>query len=300
MHSFRYAARMPILHYFFALLVVLVWGANFVASKLVLEHFPPIFATLLRFIVLAPLILPFVRRPNKSELPFLLMLSVLGVAHFTLPQASLAAGLDIATCAIINQLCVPFACIMSVFFYKDLIGRWRLAGLLLAFIGITVVFGSPHLGASWIGSVYALGAAFFFATYSVLLKKYPRVTGMQILGYVCLFGIPQLALLSFIFESPSKEMFEGATVVTWFGLAYTILLSSIIGHGLWNYLMQTHAVSKIAPFSLLVPISGVFFGQMVYKEPITWELILGGLITLAGVAIIVVRRPKLVEKGDSL
>jgi len=289
---------MPVLHYFFALLVVIVWGANFVASKLALEHFPPIMATFLRFLALAPMILPFVRRPDREELKFLLILSVLGVAHFTLPQASLAVGLDIATCAILNQLCVPFACMLGVFMYGDRIGKWRLLGLLLAFAGMVVVFGSPHPGNSWLGSAYAIGAAFFFAIYSVMMKQRPRVSAMQILGYVCLLGLPQLLVLSFMFEEPSWEMITSAPAISWVALGYTVLVSSIVGHGLWNYLIKLHPVSRISPFSLLVPITGVAFGQMVYREVLTWELLLGGVMTLVGVAIIVVRRPKIVEKGE--
>lgn len=291
---------MPIHHYFYAFLVVIAWGANFVASKLALEHFPPIFATFLRFLVLVPLILPFVPKPKKKHLPFLILMSSLGVAHFTLPQASLAVGLDIATCAILNQLCVPFACLLGVFFYGDCIGPWRVGGLLLAFAGMVIVFGSPHLGSSWLGSAYAIGAAFFFAIYSVLMKKYPEVTAMQVLGYVCLFGLPQIFLLSLVLEAPTVEMLASGGWIHYAALGYTILVSSIIGHGLWNYLVKLHPVSRIAPFSLMVPISGVAFGQMVYDEPLSWQLILGGTITLIGVAIIVVRKPKIVEKGDGI
>jgi O-acetylserine/cysteine efflux transporter len=291
---------MPFLHIFYALLVVVVWGANFVASKFALEHFPPILATALRFALLCPLILPFVRRPNKHELKFLLGLSVLGVLHFTLPQASLAAGLDIATCAILNQLCVPFACLLGVFFHGDHLGKWRLLGLLLAFAGMVVVFGSPHMENSWIGSAYAIAAAFFFAIYSVLMKRHPEVTAMQILGYVCLFGFPQVLLLSWLLESPNLQLLQTASMKAWGGMAYTVVLSSVVGHGLWNYLVKKHPVSHVAPFSLLVPIAGVAFGQIFYQEALTYELLFGGLMTLLGVGIIVIRRPKLVEKSEGI
>lgn len=291
---------MPILHIVYALLVVAVWGANFVASKFALETFPPLMATALRFALLCPLILPFVPRPKAGQWRFLLILSVLGVAHFSLPQASLAVGLDIATCAILNQLCVPFACLLGVFFHGDRIGKWRLSGLILAFAGMVVVFGSPHMESSWLGSAYAIGAAFFFAIYSVLMKRHPEITAMQILGYVCLLGLPQVIVLSLLFESPSMEMLQTGGLKAYGGIAYTVVFSSIVGHGLWNYLVKTHPVSRVSPFSLLVPISGVLFGQMFYDEPLTSELLAGGFMTLAGVAIIVLRRPKLAEKTEGI
>src|SRR4051812_49120030 len=116
---------MPLLHIIYSLLVVALWGANFLASKFALEHFPPIFATALRFALLAAMLLPFVSRPNLSQAKHLIILSALGVMHFMLPQASLAVGLDIATCAVLNQLSVPFACLFGVFFLKEHIGFWR-------------------------------------------------------------------------------------------------------------------------------------------------------------------------------
>ncbi len=290
---------MPILHIFYALLVVVLWGANFVASKFALAYFPPIFATALRFALLLPL-LAFVPRPTKPQAKFLALLSVTGVAHFTLPQASLAAGLDIATCAILNQLAAPFSCLMGVFLLGDRLGKWRIGGLILAFAGMLVVFGSPHLGNSWLGSFYAIGAAFFFGIYNVMMKRHPEIRVMQILAYVFLFGLPQLLLLSYFIESPTVSLLANAPLLPLAGIAYTVVFSTIIGHGLWNYLVHTHPVSIVAPFALLVPISGVAFGQIFYNEPLSWELLSGGVMTLVGVAIIVVRRPKLLEKGDGV
>ena len=290
---------MPILHIFYALLVVALWGANFVASKFALDYFPPIFATALRFALLLPL-LAFVPRPTKSQAKFLALLSVVGVAHFTLPQASLAAGLDIATCAILNQLSVPFACLMGVFFLGDRLGKWRIGGLLLAFAGMMLVLGSPHMGSSWLGSAYAIGAAFFWGIYNVMMKRHPEISAMQILAYVFLFGLPQLLLLSYIFESPTLAMLTNAPLLPLAGIVYTVIFSTIIGHGLWNFLVHTHPISIVAPFTLLVPIFSVAFGQMFYDEPLTGELLLGGAMTLVGVGIITLRRPKILEQGDDI
>lgn len=288
------------LHYLFALLVPIIWGANFVASKFTLEHFPPVFATALRFAALAVILLPFVPRLKRAQLKPMLLISMLGSAHFIMPQASLAEGLDIATCGILNQLSVPFACLLGVFFLDDKIGRWRTGGLLLAFAGMVVVLGSPHPGASWLGSFYAILAAFFFAIYTLLMKHHRNIGAMQLLAYVCLFGAPQLLLVSLLVERPSFELIETAPSLAWIGFVFTVCISSLIGHGLWNYLIKQHPVSKIAPFALLVPVFGAAIGQLFYREEFTPELFIGGAMTLAGVAVIVVRRPRTLEKAKGI
>ena len=45
------------------------------------------------------------------------------------------------------------------------------------------------------------------------------------------------------------------------------------------------------PFTLLVPIIGLALGVLILDEVLTWQLALGGMITVTGVAIII-REPK--------
>ncbi len=291
---------MPLLHVFYALLVVSVWGANFVASKFALEHFPPIFLTFLRFAILGALLLPFVPRPNKKQLQFLALLSTLGTLHFALPQASLATGLDIASCAVICQTGVAFSCLFSAIFLGDRLGVWRLSGLLISFAGVILVLGTPHVSDNLAGFFYALASALFFGIYNVLMKRYPEITVLQLLAWISVFMLPQLIALTFIFESPTWQMLTSATAISIGAIIFTVLFSTIIGHGLWYFLMKNHSVSKVAPFSLLVPITGTAFGQIFYNQPLSWQLLLGGAITLFGVAIIVIRRPKLKLSGESI
>ena len=56
--------------------------------------------------------------------------------------------------------------------------------------------------------------------------------------------------------------------------------------------MRRYPISHIVPYSLLVPIFGLSFAQMFFAEPVTWQFILGGIVTVAGVAIIIFRKPE--------
>jgi O-acetylserine/cysteine efflux transporter len=49
------------------------------------------------------------------------------------------------------------------------------------------------------------------------------------------------------------------------------------------------------PFTLLVPIIGVLSAALFLDEPLTWRVLLGGAATIAGVAVIVLRRPRLAD-----
>lgn len=291
---------MPVLHILYALLVVIIWGANFVASKFALEHFPPVFSSCLRFVAIAVLLLPFVKKPSTEQLKFIFILSLLGTLHFSLPQASLAAGTDIATCAILCQLGVPFSCLFGAIFLSDRLGKWRMMGMIIAFAGMIFVLGAPNVQGHLLGSFYAIASAFFFGIYNVLMKKHPEITVMQLLAWMGLMCVPQLFLLSVLFESPTLEMVIHSPMKPLYSIAFTVIFSTIVGHGLWYYLVKNHQVSNVAPFALLVPIFGVSFGQMFYQETLTWQVVIGGIVTMLGVAIIVARKPKLVERVDTI
>ena len=56
--------------------------------------------------------------------------------------------------------------------------------------------------------------------------------------------------------------------------------------------MRRYDINQVIPFTLLVPIFGVAGGVLFLGEVLTLSLMVGGCLTVAGVAIIVLRRPK--------
>jgi O-acetylserine/cysteine efflux transporter len=69
----------------------------------------------------------------------------------------------------------------------------------------------------------------------------------------------------------------------------------IVGYGTWYWLLRRYGVNQVMAFTLLVPIFGVLSGVMVLGETLTGPLVAGGILTVIGVGIIVLRRPRLVE-----
>lgn len=65
-----------------ALGVVFLWGLNFVAIHLALEHFPPLFLAALRFAVMALPVIAFVRFPKVRLTWFLLYVAGFGTVQF--------------------------------------------------------------------------------------------------------------------------------------------------------------------------------------------------------------------------
>ena len=75
-------------------------------------------------------------------------------------------------------------------------------------------------------------------------------------------------------------------------MLYQSVLVFGLGYGLWYRLLRRYQVNQTMPFLLLVPVFGVASGVAFLGEELTATLIAGGLLTVAGVAIILIRRPK--------
>ena len=81
----------------------------------------------------------------------------------------------------------------------------------------------------------------------------------------------------------------------WGPILFMVVLVSIVSHTLWYDQVQRHPINVTAPFALLTPVFGVVVGVLLLDEMVTWGLLIGSLITLAGVTIITVRRPHQAE-----
>lgn len=283
-----------------ALVVSFFWGANFSAVKIGLEHFPPYLMLALRFAGVAALLLPFY--PKRSiPLTFALKISfVLNTAHFALVFGAMWMGIDIPTAVITVQLGVPFSCLLSAMWFNDRLGAWRTFGLTVAFVGIVLIAGTPNVTANFIAFCMVMLGAFCWALSNVMIKKEGALNIMEVLGWTSLLSVPQLLVISWLFESNQWELVLTATWPASLAITFSALCSTVIAYGLWYYLLTKCEVSQITPFNLLVPIFAIALGQILYPVELTPQILIGGLITIAGVAIIVIRRPRLATIGDRL
>jgi drug/metabolite transporter (DMT)-like permease len=68
-------------------------------------------------------------------------------------------------------------------------------------------------------------------------------------------------------------------------IALLSLFSSLLGFLLWNYAAARIPPQFIGPLLYLIPVIGIIGGVTVLGEPLTWQMTLGGIVILGGVAI---------------
>jgi len=274
------------------LLVQLLWGVNFAIAKFGLDSFSPIFFVALRFSLVAVLLAFVVGLPKRGMLMRLLPLSAtMGVMHFTLIFLGMAR-LDAATSSIAVQLQTPFAAIMAAFFFGERLGWRRIAGMVVAFAGVLLIAGEPRFSDNPWPLLSVIAAALVWAAGNIQVKALgDSVDAVQLNGWIAILAAPQLLIASWLIEGPQWHSIPAAGWEGWGALLFQGVVIAIFTYWIWYNMMRRYPVNQVMPFTLLLPMIGVAAGAIMRHEPVTWQMIVGGLATVAGVGIIVLRRP---------
>lgn len=284
----------------FALLfaVCLVWGVNFVVAKWsvsgtpdILPGFdgvPPLFFAFIRFALLYAMLAPWLLPVPKKIGPVIGAGLGMGAIQFAL----LFVGLHYATpssIAIVVQLSVPFTTILSILFLKEKVGWVRAAGMGMAFAGASLVVFKPAEITFTAGLLAGVGAAMAAAAGSIFVKRV-ELTTIPLQAWIGLFSWPPLLIASLIFERGQIEAMLSGGWLLLLTIIFTVVLVNIFGHGAFYWLLRRYDASLIAPMTLMAPLIGVISGVVLLGDPVSWQLVAGGLIAIGGVALVAARR----------
>lgn len=276
---------MPIRDILAALAVAALWGINFTAIKVTVAELPPLFMSAVRFTLVFVVLVRVAPVPWGRFRDVALLSVAFGVVHFGMMGVALTRA-DAAAAAIVGQLGVPFAAVLAAVVLKDRFGLKRWLGVALAFAGVAVLAGEPDAGQAPLYLALVGLSSFGWATGQVLVKRLPPINTFTLNAWVSGLLAPQLFVLSWLFEDGQIAAAADAGVVGWGGLAYQALGASVLAYGLWYTLLGKHDVSRVVPYNLLVPVFGVAAGVALLGEAMTVQKLIGGAVTLAGVALI--------------
>ncbi len=276
--------RFSVRDYLWALVVVTIWGVNFVVMKAGLKSFTPFQLGALRYAFAAfPLIL-FVRRP---ALPFrLLVLYGLfqGVGQFGFVFTALHVGMTTGLASVLMQTQVFFTALISWLVLREPLTRQQKIGLLLAAFAV-LCFGLHFTDAAFatLANVTALGfllclcGASCWGTSNIVARKAqsvnPDFSALDFVAWAALIPILPFVLLSYAFDAPSsRDNWLNASALSFAAAAFLGLLGSILGYTLWTRLLKRYAANRVAPFSLGVPVVGLTLGMWWMDEHISrWQ-----------------------------
>ncbi len=286
------------------LLICFIWGFHFVVLKFAVGELPPLFYAAIRMILVSLILSPFLVW-RKREMGFVL---IGGLCLGGLNYALMFTGLKYATAsaaAIALELNVPFATVMAMLFLGDRPGWRRLLGITLAFLGVAVIAlggdGSgdgAHIG---IGVGFVAGGAFCEAFGAVIVKRTTAFRPHELLAWFALVGAVSLSALSYILEDGQAQAWAAADTTMIVGATvYSALAASLLGHTVYYWLLQRLPISMVAPSVLFTTVIAVFFGVVLLGDPFGWRMVVGGLMTFAGVGLVLLRNVKKQAINDAL
>ena len=172
----------------------------FISAKIGVTEFPPFLFTTMRFFLIALILIPFLKI-HKGQMNNILIVSILGGGiHFAFFYLALDNSQYISSVAIVLQLGVPFATILSVIFLKEVI-RWRrILGITLSFGGVIILVFEPTIFSDLGGVYFALLAAFSIAVSLLFMKKLENIKVFDLQAWIAFISFIFLAIVSLIFE----------------------------------------------------------------------------------------------------
>ncbi|RRR98273.1 EamA family transporter [Glycomyces terrestris] len=297
---------MPVRHVLLAMAVAVMWGLNFIAIDASLQHFPPMFLVALRFALLAIPTLLLVKRPDVP-LRWLIGYGLgFGTLQFLFLYWGMAAGMPAGLASLVLQASGPFTMLLGATLLRERVTGPQLIGVLVALGGLAVVGWQRAEHASVIPFLLTLAGALGWAIGNICNRQARAADPLRLTLWMSTVPpLPMLALALGV-EGPDRIL---DSLASWtdpgalgavIGLAYTVVIGTILGSGLWTWLMSRHPAGVVAPFSMLVPVTGMTAAWLILGETATVPEILGGLLVVGGVLLGGLRRrPRLPGLADA-
>lgn len=278
----------------------LLWGMNIVAVKLAVDATGPLTAAALRQLIVFAICASALRIvPGKMR--ELLMLGFLsGSLFYVFVNFSLTVAENLSALAIANQLGAPFAMILAVVFLGERIHAQRVAGVVLAFAGVVLLVFDREAGREIPGILLTAAGSLIWAIASLIQRRLRGVPVLTIYAWIGLIGMAVLIPLAVTLEPGSVHALPRLPLGDFGWIAFSAIGSTIGGHGAMSWLLQRHPVSSVVPLTLASPVVAVVVASLFFATPLTPIMITGGMIALAGVAIVTIRTAKKSEaKGGA-
>ncbi|HLG27147.1 MAG TPA: EamA family transporter [Paenisporosarcina sp.] len=290
----------------------LIWGLSFVFISILSEPAGVWGTVFIRCIAGALLLLPLLwykRKDIIKPIPWKSLL-VVGVINAGLPWGLIALSqtqIDSSLAAVLNAFTPIFTGLMGLLFFGSVLLKQQWIGIATGFIGILIIMDfdiSLLFGESFVGIGTMILATMFYGFSSHYVRKHLRNAGIIFVTTSTLIVGAFVGGIMMLFTNPNQlhtltQNLNGEIVFAIIGLGF---FGSGIAHLLFFYLMRERSPEFATSVTYLIPISAIFWGYFLLKEPISLHMIMGLLVILCGVYL--TTRPKLtfrfLRKGNTL
>ncbi|MGB3259706.1 DMT family transporter [Paenisporosarcina sp.] len=279
----------------------LIWGLSFVFISILSEPAGVWGTVFIRCIAGALLLLPMLwykRKEIIKPIPWKALV-VVGIVNAGLPWGLIALSqtqINSSLAAVLNAFTPIFTGLIGLLFFGTILLKQQWIGIALGFVGILIIMDfdiSLLFGESFVGIGTMILATMCYGFSSHYVRKHLREAGIIFITTCTLIIGAVVGGIMMLITNPNQlhtltQNLNGEVVFAIIGLGF---FGSGIAHLLFFYIMKERSAEFATSVTYLIPISAIFWGYFLLKEPITLHMIIGLLIILCGVYL--TTRPKL-------
>ncbi|WP_407178971.1 EamA family transporter [Bradyrhizobium sp. STM 3562] len=267
---------------FIAVLVAVIWGLAFVASRIALDELSPALMTALRFGIAAVPCL-FVAKPKVSWSLLAAISFTLFLGQFLAQAYGIAHGVPVGLTSVLVQSQALFTIAFAVIAFGEWPTPVQMLGIAIAAIGLLMICATVGYDFSVGAFAVLMVSPISFAIGNLLLRRARGVPMFDLFAWLCLTAAIPLFALALASDGPAPTL-HALTHMSLTGLACMLALGAIstsIAYWLWGRLLRDYPAAQVVPFALLVPFVGSAASSVVFSEKFG-ALRLAGMVTVVG------------------
>jgi len=279
---------------FFAyILLCLLWGSTWMVIRASLESLTPYISIGARFITASFLILILMKirgvslqRDKESIRLYILM----GIFSFVIPFGLVYWAEQFVPSGLASVLFGVYPFFVAIFsFFRipdELIGKIKILGMSLGFIGIVIIFSdsfTTDLSNLFIGMVAVALSGLIQAWMAVTIKKSGKHLNPLSMNLLPMFiaGVAGL-IIGLVLEDLSKIKIDNTAILS---VLYLAFFGSVVTFTAFYWLMKKINVVLLSLIAFITPIVALLLGWIFYKETLTTQHLVGSSLVLVGLLV---------------
>jgi drug/metabolite transporter (DMT)-like permease len=295
--------------FFTYILLCLLWGSTWMVIRASLESLTPFISIGARFITASFFILILMKLrgvPLQRDKESIRIYVLMGILSFVIPFGLVYWAEQFVPSGLASVLfgVYPFFVALFSFFRipSELIGKLKIIGMSLGFIGIVVIFSdsfTTDLSNLFIGMVAVALSGVIQAWMAVTIKKSGKHLNPLSMNLIPMFiaGIAGI-IIGLMLEDLSKIQIDNTAVLS---VLYLAFFGSVVTFTSFYWLMKKINVVLLSLIAFITPIVALFLGWIFYKETLTTQHLIGSSLVLVGLLFAnlesVINQKKAVEKS---
>lgn len=274
-----------------ALAIIFIWGFNFVVIAWGIEGIPPLLLGGLRFLLVALVGSFFFKRPKtpiKWWFAYALPISFFQFAFlFTAMDNGMPAGL--ASLALQSQ--ALFTLVFAMLFLKESIKGYQVLAIFIAALGLIFIAQSHDSQTMTVlGFALTLAGAASWAMGNIANKAISQkghAANVNLIIWSAWIPPIPFFIASYFIEGPSLiiDSLSHFGLQSAIALIYLSVLATVVGYGLWSYLLKKYPAAQVAPLTLGVPVVGLSSAALILNESISQAQWIGISLVVIGLLV---------------